>query len=58
MFIKDNRDRFRQQKYPISSKVPVPGPGVYDIMNGIEEQAKKVSLVAEQRKFFKELFND
>jgi hypothetical protein len=38
MFIKDDRDRFGQQKYPISSaKVNVPGPGAYDIMNdGIE----------------------
>ena len=58
MFIKDDRDRFGQQKYPISSKVNVPGPGAYDIMNGIEEQARKVSLVEEQRKLLKEWFNN
>jgi hypothetical protein len=35
MFIKDDRDRFGLQKYPISAKVNVPGPGSYDIMRGI-----------------------
>lgn len=60
MFIKDDRDRFGDQKYPISSaKVNVPGPGTYDIMgDGIEEKARKVSLVEEQRKLLKEWFNN
>lgn len=53
MFMIDDRDRFGQQKYPISSKVNVPGPGAYDIDKGIEEQSKKVALVEEQRKLLK-----
>lgn len=58
MFIKDDRDRFGQQKYPISYKVNVPGPGAYDVGSGMEEQAKKVALVEEQRKLLKEWFNN
>lgn len=29
MFIKDDRDRFGDQKYPIAHRVNVPGPGSY-----------------------------
>jgi hypothetical protein len=58
MFVRDDRDRFGQQKYPISAKLNVPGPGTYDVMMGMEEQARKVSLVEEQRKLLKEWFNN
>ncbi len=58
MFQKDDRNRFGEQKYPISSKVNVPGPGAYEIMKGIQEQSKKVTLVEEQRKLLKQWFNN
>lgn len=35
MFVKDDRDRFGSQKYPIATRLNVPGPGSYEIMQGI-----------------------
>lgn len=58
MFVKDDRDRFGDQKYPIAPKLNVPGPGTYEIMKGIEEQARKVALIEEQRKLLKDWFNN
>ncbi len=58
MFVQDDRDRFGQQKYPIAARANVPGPGAYDIAYSMEEQAKKVTLVEEQRKLLKEWFNN
>lgn len=58
MFIQDDRDRFGQQKYPIATRLNVPGPGTYTIGNTMEEYAKKVALVEEQRKLLKEWFNN
>jgi hypothetical protein len=57
MFIQDDRDRFGDQKYPIASRAPVPGPGAYVVKNSMEEQAQKVMVVEEQRKLLKEWFN-
>lgn len=45
MFIIDDRDRFGQQKYPIAPKINVPGPGTYQISDGIQDKAKKVIVV-------------
>lgn len=45
MFVRDDRDRFGQQKYPIATRLNVPGPGSYEIMQGIEDQARKITLV-------------
>lgn len=36
MFMKDDRDRFGDQKFPIVPKNDVPGPGAYDIKHSIE----------------------
>lgn len=35
MFVKDDRDRFGHQKYPIATRLNVPGPGSYEVMQGI-----------------------
>ena len=53
MFIQDDRDRFGDQKYPISNKTQVPGPGAYDVKDSIENVAKKVVVVEEQRRLLK-----
>jgi hypothetical protein len=58
MFLKDDRDRFGDQKYPIVPRNIVPGPGAYDIKKSIEEQAQKVLVVEEQRKLLKDWFNN
>ena len=56
MFIVDDRDRFGEQKYPISGKVDVPGPGTYELKDNIEGKAQKIVVVEEQRKLLKEWF--
>ena len=58
MFVEDDRDRFGNQKYPIAQRVNVPGPGSYEIKNSLENHAKKIILVEEQRKLLKEWFNN
>ena len=58
MFIKDDRDRFGEQMYPIVAKPGVPGPGAYNAKNSMEEHAQKVVVVEEQRKLLKEWFNN
>ena len=58
MFILDDRDRFGKQVFPIATRVPVPGPGAYEITDTMEERAKKILLVEEQRKLLKEWFNN
>lgn len=58
MFIQDDRDRFGKQRFPISFRLNVPGPGTYEVGGDIEEQAKKVMLIEEQRRLLKEWFNN
>jgi|LakMenE01Jun11ns_1017448.scaffolds.fasta_scaffold6922774_1 hypothetical protein len=58
MFIEDDRDRFGNQKYPIAQRANVPGPGAYEVKNSLEDHAKKIVLVEEQRKLLKEWFNN
>ena len=58
MFIVDDRDRFGNQIYPIAPKLNVPGPGSYGVNDSIEDRAKKVVIVEEQRKLLKEWFNN
>ena len=53
MFIVDDRDRFGQQRFPIASKLNVPGPGSYNVEDGIENRVKKVKVLEEQRKILK-----
>ncbi len=45
MFIKDDRNRYGQQKYPIVIPFKVPGPGAYNIPDSIEDKAKKVKIL-------------
>ena len=36
MFVRDDRDRFGNQIFPIAPKVNVPGPGAYEIGDTME----------------------
>ena len=45
MFIKDDRDRFGDQKYPIVGRPQVPGPGAYENKGSLEEHAQKIVVV-------------
>lgn len=53
MFVVDNHDRFGKQMFPIAEEKNVPGPGSYIINDNIEERAKKVLILEEQRKLLK-----
>ena len=58
MFVKDDRDRFGNQIFPIAPKLNIPGPGAYEINDTMQEKSKKVLLIEEQRKLLKEWFNN
>ena len=58
MFSSDDRDRFGQHLFPIAPKVKIPGPGSYEIHDSIEDKAKRVLVIEEQRKVLKEWFNN
>lgn len=57
MFVMDDRDRFGDQIFPIVLKTQVPGPGTYDVIETIEDKAKKIVILEEQRKLLKDWFN-
>lgn len=57
MFNQDDRDRFGDQIFPIVLKTNVPGPGAYNSVETIEEKAKKVIVLEEQRRLLKDWFN-
>lgn len=57
MFVKDDRDRFGNQVFPIVLKLNVPGPGSYEVAETIEDKARKISTLEEQRSLLKEWFN-
>ena len=33
MFVLDDRDRFGNQAFPIATRVNVPGPGAYEVLD-------------------------
>ena len=45
MFVLDDRDRFGDQKFPLASKVNIPGPGSYNIDDNIEKRAKRILIL-------------
>lgn len=53
MFVLDDRDRFGDHIFPIAPKLKVPGPGSYEINDSLEDKAKKVLLIEEQKKLLK-----
>jgi hypothetical protein len=57
-FAEVNVDRFGNQIYPTLVKLNVPGPGSYEIHGSLEEKAKRILIVEEQRKLLKEWYND
>jgi hypothetical protein len=58
MFVPSNQDRFGNPTYPFALNMPIPGPGSYEYTNTLEEHAKKIIIVEEQRKLLKEWFNE
>ncbi|KAL4428968.1 hypothetical protein ABPG74_011164 [Tetrahymena malaccensis] len=54
MFMKDDRDRFGQQIFPLSSQLPVPGPGKYEQNQySIEKRLQAIQSQEEQKRLLK-----
>ncbi|KAL4471144.1 hypothetical protein ABPG72_019086 [Tetrahymena utriculariae] len=54
MFMKDDRDRFGQLIFPLSSQLPVPGPGKYEQNQySIEKRLQAIQSSEEQKRLLK-----